>query len=337
MGNSPPKSEPHAAPLPGTMAEVYSNSRLPAMVLVVEAVLLPALPAIGNTGSPAQTWLETQAWSLQAQPRLFCSVCVDDVEVGRAVSFPSAPLWVTPRSMGSCITLRFFPAQDVDRFLSCNTSGSAFRACGELSERQVPLQDTPIAEVQLPFSRLARLGAPFFTSLWLGLDLNSQGPDSLQQAMLNARCPEVPKAVITMFRPARTDPAMSTGRALQPDIHAALADNPELECCGFPSEHRPSRSEQVRGLLEALQIANATTFALQAALFNPQNCEALKSWSVPETGTGKLDPILAISDKAVSEAGGGTPKSFQDCRSPSPRGEGKLASSPIVDAKLPAT
>jgi len=185
-----------------------------------------------------------------------CVVLVDGRELGRAVTFPLGPVMVNPSTEESQLAFRLIP-----------------RRSGQQASASDSVEEQGGSEVVVPFSMLAKYGAPLYTSLWLGVPGVEQtrhlaANSALQKAVYDSRDPEVPKICITMFKPARTPPDPSGSLCgLQPDARSLLTAEAWDDCTG-PRLDRgtPKAVQQVEGVLESLKLANATTLALQDRL-----------------------------------------------------------------------
>jgi len=229
----------------GSKPGVGPQAPLPRMILIVEAVSWHFKRGVYDTEH-------------HSGAEVFAVCTLDNREPmgGRALKFPSDPIELCPQGVESELRLQFYFAPAPEGF-----------AFGSKGLDDLP---TPCATLMCPISKLARYGAPLYSSMWLGLDdaVGDTLEDNLQDAQRRARVIDAPKVKITVFKPFGADIAN-----LHPDVKGALTDGQNgsddggFGCVGASVPKSYPRTVQVEGLIRNLDESNHVIRSLQDALF----------------------------------------------------------------------
>lgn len=243
---------------------------LPAMVLFVDSVLWPAAAS-----SPAKQDSDGQ--------KLWCTVFVDGRQLGPSIlaglGNSRMPLKVEQRGPNSQISFHFsldgaweevkghldetkdmWEGLDVneEREQEDNSEGKGQKLSNSSSA-------TSNVRIEFPVAQLARYGAPLYTTLCLGLPLESETPVQLDlsEALKKAQAVDAAKVTITLFRPARERDSYGLPK---PDFHAFLVEDTEpMPMCARPDSRPlgPTSAAQIKGLTRALQTMSLVASSLQ--------------------------------------------------------------------------
>lgn len=154
---------------------------------------------------------------------------------------------------------------------------------GSVLSLQFSIESGATAEITIPLTKLIRYGLPLCTTLWLGLPLEggSGMKYDISEALARGNNPDIPKVVVTIFRPSRNQDFHGLAVDPQPDVHGALTE--DIDTCTGPVKKGPTAIAQIKGLIRALRVLSFTTHSLQEKLFTADRSNTALTQQLQDT------------------------------------------------------